>query len=90
MYKFVIIVLCYDGHAAPVPPFVPDFTFLLCINTSGKGEIISKLFLLFFHHRSVRDFQNNARAVSPSASLASSRKTSVRFFAKTHLKPGIL
>jgi hypothetical protein len=90
MYKVAIIVLCYDGHAAPFPPFVPDFTFSLFLNTSGKGKILSKLFLLVFHHRYVRDFQNNARAVSPSANLTSSCKTSVRLFAKTHLKPGIL
>jgi hypothetical protein len=90
MYKGDVIVLCYDGHASPVPPFVHDFTFPLCLNTSDEGDILSKLFLLVFHHRSFTDVQSNAQAVSPSASLASSRKTSVRLFAKTHLKPGIV
>ena len=89
LYK-VVIVLCYDGHASPVPPFVHDFAFLLCLSTSDEGDILSKLFLLAFHHRSFRDVQSNAQADSLSASLTSSHKTSFRFFAKTHLKPGIL
>jgi hypothetical protein len=29
IYKIVVIVLCYDGHASSVPPFVLDFTFPL-------------------------------------------------------------
>lgn len=90
IYKIVVIVLCYDGHASSVPPFVLDFTFPLCPNTSGEGDVLSKLFLLVFHNRSVTAVHSNAQAVSPSVSLASSRKTRVRLFAKTHLKPGIL
>lgn len=78
MDKVVVIVLCYDGHASPLPTFVHDFTFPLCLNTSGEGDISRKLFLFVFHHQPVTDVQSNAQAVSPCASLASSPKTSVR------------
>jgi hypothetical protein len=70
MYKVVFVALRYDGHASPVPLFIPDFTFPLCLDSSGEGGILSMLFLLIFHHRSSTDARSNTQAISRSASLS--------------------
>jgi hypothetical protein len=50
MYRVVVVVvvLCCDGHASPVPPFVRDFSFRLCLTTSNEGDILSKFFFVSF------------------------------------------